>query len=120
VKRDATSEQQAIITLTAIAASKTAKILARPSKPARTEGNPNTPLPMTQFTMSAAMLQRPMARTKPSAEVRSCAVSVTARFYHKWETRWQCCGGFIWGLVTLELMTTALTFALENPCKEDR
>ena len=83
MKREATSEQQAVITLTARAASNTAMMLALPSSPARTEGNPKTPLPITQFTISAAMLQRPMARTNPSADMRSWPVSVTARLYHK-------------------------------------
>lgn len=52
------------------------------------EGNPNTPLPMTEFTTSAARLQRPMARTRclPGAGfwVDSRVDSVTARLYHKW------------------------------------
>ena len=39
---------------------------------------------MMQLTTSAAMLQRPMARTRPSLEVVTEVVSAIASFYHKW------------------------------------
>src|SRR5271154_4517057 len=69
-------------------ASTTASTLARPSRPATTEGRPNTPLPITEFATSATRLQRPIARTKPSLEnfwleSLSCRVPVTASLYHK-------------------------------------
>jgi hypothetical protein len=45
---------------------------------------------MMQFTVKAARLQRPMARTSPSSEVAwvevlFCLLSLTARLYHKLE-----------------------------------
>src|SRR5262249_15514408 len=47
------------------------------------EGKPKTPLPMMQFTVSAARLQRPIARTSPSLEVASVALLVIASLYHR-------------------------------------
>ena len=41
------------------------------------EGSPNTPLPITQFTTSAAMLQRPMTRINPSLEALAGLFSCT-------------------------------------------
>jgi hypothetical protein len=73
----------------ATAARMTANTLARPSKLAKTEGKPKTPLPMMQFTVSAARLQRPMARTRPSLEVFSGTVSGIASLYHKYPARWR-------------------------------
>jgi hypothetical protein len=70
----------------AIAARRTAAMLARPRRLASTEGNPKTPLPMMQFTTNAAILQRPIARTNPSLDVLSGRGSVTASLYHK---RWK-------------------------------
>jgi len=77
---------------TAMAASRIAATLARPSRLDRTAGRPKMPLPMMQFTVSAAMLQRPMARTKPSLEVVSGPVSGIASLYHKRPARWQFMG----------------------------
>ena len=37
--------------------------LAAPTSPEITDGSPNTPLPMMQLIVSAARLQRPIART---------------------------------------------------------
>jgi len=64
----------------AAAATTTASTLARPMSPARSEGSPNTPLPMTQFTMSAAILQRLITRTNPSPESCAWVFSCTASF----------------------------------------
>jgi hypothetical protein len=50
------------------------------------------PLPMMQFTVSAAMLQRPMARTRPSLEVVSGPVSGIASLYHNTSVRWRVMG----------------------------
>jgi hypothetical protein len=50
------------------------------------EGNPNTPLPITEFTTSAVRLQRPMARTSWRLDVPGGSVSGIAWFYHKWAT----------------------------------
>jgi hypothetical protein len=72
----------------ATAARMTANTLARPSKLAKTEGRPKTPLPMMQFTVSAARLQRPMARTRPSL-VFFEPVSGIASLYHKYMRRWR-------------------------------
>src|SRR3954464_14968386 len=47
----------------ATAANNQANGLAFPNVPAITEGRPNTPLPMMQLIVSAARLQRPIART---------------------------------------------------------
>src|SRR5437764_298146 len=47
----------------AAAAMSHANTLAGPRKPEITEGNPKMPLPMMQLMVSAARLQRPMART---------------------------------------------------------
>src|SRR5579863_334163 len=55
--------------------------LAFPTRPATTEGRPKMPLPMTEFTVSATRLQRPMARMSP--DVPAGVVSVTAALYHK-------------------------------------
>jgi hypothetical protein len=41
-----------------------------------------------QLTMSAARLQRPIARTKPW-EAFCGEESITARLYHKQQMRWQ-------------------------------
>ena len=73
----------------AMAARATASTLARPSRFARAEGRPKTPLPMMQFTVSAARLQRPIARTKPSLEVVSRLVSAIASLYHKSLACWR-------------------------------
>ena len=40
-------------------------------------GNPKIPLPITEFTASAARLQRPMARTRPV-----CGDVIANRLYH--------------------------------------
>ena len=87
--RDATSAKQPMMTAIATAARTTATMLARPSRLAKTEGKPKTPLPMMQFTVSAAKLQRPMARTRPSLGVFSGTVSGIASLYHKYPIR--CC-----------------------------
>ena len=44
------------------------------------DGNPNTPLPITEFTTSAVRLQRPMARTSCWLGVIGGSVSGTAGF----------------------------------------
>src|SRR5437660_7595044 len=112
-----------MMTLMAAAARTTATTLDRPTSPARTEGKPKTPLPMMQLTMSAARLQRPMARTNPSLDMLPWRVSVTASLYHKTgdgrrggARRRQPEGPFakrdsasFVGLVTLEQMASALT-----------
>src|SRR5215468_6101375 len=67
----------------AIAATTTASMLARPTRLARTEGRPKTPLPMMQFTVRAARLQRPIARTSPSLEVAAVALLLIASLYHR-------------------------------------
>jgi len=51
------------MTPTANPANKTVHGLALPTNPAIEEGSPKTPLPMMEFTISAARLQRPIART---------------------------------------------------------
>jgi hypothetical protein len=53
--------------MTAIAAPaiNTATTLRLPRSPATVAGNPKMPLPIIEFTASAARLHRPMARTKP-------------------------------------------------------
>src|SRR5215469_18850083 len=73
-----------MITAMANAPTATAITLARPSRLVRTDGRPKTPLPIMQLTTRAAMLQRPIARTNPSLQFFSMAVSVTASLYHKW------------------------------------
>src|SRR5215831_452246 len=88
-KREATSAKQAMITAIAIAATMTARMLARPTRLARTEGKPKTPLPMMQFTVRAARLQRPIALTNPSLEVASAALLVIASLYHRYMKEWQ-------------------------------
>src|SRR5690242_15134815 len=45
-------------------AASTSQGLRRPAWAATTEGRPKTPLPMIELTMSAARVQRPMARTR--------------------------------------------------------
>src|ERR1051326_6196708 len=76
-KREDTSQKQAMMTPMASAATMTANMLARPSSPESIEGSPKTPLPIMQFTISAAILQRPMARTRPSLEVCGGLISGT-------------------------------------------
>src|SRR5579864_4519645 len=51
----------------------TASGLHAPTNPATTDGRPKTPLPIMQFTVSATMLQRPMARTSCGAAL--CGVA---------------------------------------------
>jgi hypothetical protein len=53
-----------MITPMAAPAIKTATTLRLPRSPATVAGNPKIPLPIIEFTMSAARLHRPMARTK--------------------------------------------------------
>src|SRR5258706_12039425 len=62
---EATSAKQAIITPIAAPAINTASTLRFPRSPATVAGNPKMPLPIIEFTASAARLQRPMARTRP-------------------------------------------------------
>jgi len=93
VKREETSATQAMMTPIASAAIRTAKMLARPRSAAMAEGNPKTPLPIMQLTMSAARLQRPMARTRPSDDVPDADASVScvsaiAILYHKPTPEW--------------------------------
>jgi hypothetical protein len=93
LNREETSAKQAMMTPAAAPPRTTASTLARPTLSARTAGNPKTPLPMMQFTVSAAMLQRPMARTRPCFdelwfddpwfEAPLWLLSVTASLYHK-------------------------------------
>src|SRR5215472_340427 len=85
-KREATSAKQPMITAIATAASTTARMLARPTRLVKTEGRPKTPLPMMQFTVRAARLQRPIARTNPSLERVSMALLVIASLYHRYMT----------------------------------
>ena len=58
-------------------ATSTAKTLRLPSNPATVPGSPKTPLPITEFTVSATKLQRPIARTKPVLEVAIATVCIT-------------------------------------------
>jgi hypothetical protein len=51
------------------AAKTQAQGLALPSSPEIVEGKPKIPLPMMQLTMSAARLQRPMARRSVGCEL---------------------------------------------------
>src|SRR5215472_120488 len=88
-KREATSAKQAMITDIAIAATTTASMLARPTRLARTEGRPKTPLPMMQFTVRAARLQRPIARTNPSLEAASVVLVLLKKLYHRCPKEWQ-------------------------------
>src|SRR5579859_2083887 len=74
------------MTPTAAPASSTASTLARPTRPANTAGSPKTPLPTMQFTVRAARLHRPIARTSftlASPDTFSDPVPVTASLYHK-------------------------------------
>src|ERR1017187_5644191 len=93
MKREATSAKQAMMTPIAAAARTTANTLVRPTSPASTEGNPKKPLPIMQFTVSAARLQLPMARTSCVLVVIGGSVSGTAWFYHKWMILGQRLGG---------------------------
>src|SRR6266700_2093441 len=78
VKREAASAKQAIITPIAPPAIRTAYGLALPSSLARSDGKPKMPLPIIELITSAAMLQRPMARTRVTAQD-----SVIGRVYHR-------------------------------------
>src|SRR5690348_16608885 len=77
-----------MMTPTARAARITARMLARPTRFANTEGRPKTPLPIMQLMTSAARLQRPISRASRSLEVFSSRVSVTASLYHKPRACW--------------------------------
>src|SRR5271165_2888743 len=74
---EATSAKHAMMTPIAAPARTTAIVPCFPSRPATWEGSPNTPLPMTEFTVSATRLQRPIARTRPL-----CAPVMAKRLYH--------------------------------------
>lgn len=52
-------------------------MLLLPRYPATVEGNPKIPLPITEFTASAARLQRPSARTRPDR-----GEGIANRLYH--------------------------------------
>ena len=67
------------------AASTTAGTLAPPIRRANSEGSPKTPLPITQLTVSATRLQRPMARTSCGRDEVDEEASGIARLYHKWQ-----------------------------------
>src|SRR5882762_8109393 len=94
-------------------AKSTASGLARPISPAKVDGKPKTPLPMTELMVSAVRLQRPMARTSCGRDVLPWAVSVTARLYHKsassspgsYSAPLRLCAERRLDLVTLERMT---------------
>src|ERR1700745_1728803 len=88
-KREAPSAKQPMIIAIATAPNTTARMLARPTRLARTEGRPKTPLPMMQLTVRAVRLQRPIARTNPSLEGASMALLVIASLYHRCTKEWQ-------------------------------
>src|SRR5437763_17102181 len=67
-----------MITPIAPPASRTAYRLAEPSSLAKSDGKPNTPLPIIELITSAAMLQRPMARIRVAEPD-----SGIGRLYHK-------------------------------------
>src|ERR1035438_8597478 len=66
----------------------TATTLRLPSNPARVAGRPKMPLPIIEFTASAARLQRPMARTKLAGPEPVCFDVIANRFYHTRPVLW--------------------------------
>jgi hypothetical protein len=66
-----------MITPIAAPATSTATTLLLPSSAAIVPGNPNMPLPITEFTVNATRLQRPIARSKPAFEF-----VIATRLYH--------------------------------------
>jgi len=56
--------------------------LLLPTKPATVEGSPKMPLPITEFTASAARLQRPIARTRCGCTRPDCGDVISQRLYH--------------------------------------
>src|ERR1700747_3219080 len=71
-------------------ASSTATGLHRPTSPATTDGKPKMPLPIMQFTTSATMLQRPMARTSCGGVLCESPCGIVL-LYHKREHRVRYC-----------------------------